>query len=169
MIHIGFSLIDSSSAEVASFGDMTSSVQIVEMLALPNGDHVHCPTVGATYGQWKFVERWLDDNPQSQWYKSTGSTIGFDGDKVIVTVNYEATPSIVPQQVSPRQARLALLSANLLTQATAAVDAGDQQTQITWEFASYFDRNDPLIIGIGTKLNLTSAQIDDLFRAASGL
>jgi hypothetical protein len=115
------------------------------------------------------VERWLDDNPPSQWYKSTGQTVAFDGTKIVVTVAYEATPSIVPQSVSQRQARLALLGAGLLTQVQAAVDAADDHTKITWEYAADIERTDPLIIAIGAALNLTPVQIDDLFRTAFGI
>jgi hypothetical protein len=71
--------------------------------------------------------------------------------------------------VTPRQARLALLAAGLLDQATAAVTAAGGATLITWEYATEFLRSDPLIISIGSSLNLTSAQIDALFAQAATL
>lgn len=71
--------------------------------------------------------------------------------------------------VTPRQARLALLGAGLLTQVEAAVTAAGGATQITWEYATQIRRDDPLIAQIGTSLGLTQAQIDALFIAAAGL
>jgi hypothetical protein len=71
--------------------------------------------------------------------------------------------------VTPRQARLALLSAGLLDAAQAAVDAADPATKITWEYASVFEREDPMILAIGAGLGLTSEQIDTLFTNAAGI
>lgn len=71
--------------------------------------------------------------------------------------------------VTPRQARLALLGAGLLDQVTAAVNAAGGATLITWEYATEFDRTDPLIAQIGSSLNLTSDQIDALFATAATL
>jgi hypothetical protein len=75
----------------------------------------------------------------------------------------------VPASVTPRQARLALLNAGLLDHVEAAVQSAGGATRITWEYASYISRSDPLITGIGASLNLTESQIDDLFRAAGTL
>jgi hypothetical protein len=77
--------------------------------------------------------------------------------------------SPVPQTVTPRQARLALLAAGLLDQVQAAVDAAGGATKITWEYATVIDRNDPMITGIGQALGLTPAQIDNLFANAISL
>jgi hypothetical protein len=78
-------------------------------------------------------------------------------------------PSTAVISVTPRQARLALLAAGLLDQASAAVAAAGGATLITWEYATEFLRNDPLIISIGASLNLTPAQIDALFAQAATL
>lgn len=75
----------------------------------------------------------------------------------------------VPQSVTPRQARLALLNAGLLDQVEAAIAVGSRADQITWEFAVDVRRDYPMIANLGTALGLTGAQIDDLFRAAAQL
>jgi hypothetical protein len=75
----------------------------------------------------------------------------------------------VPQSVTPRQARLALLANGLLDQVTASVNSAGGATLITWEYASVFLRTDPLITSIGAALNLTDAQIDALFVQAATL
>lgn len=80
---------------------------------------------------------------------------------------YVPPPPPPVTSVTPRQARLALLSAGLLEAAQAAVDASGPATKITWEYASVFEREDPLIIGIGAGLGLTSEQIDALFTQAA--
>lgn len=82
----------------------------------------------------------------------------------------DVLPVIVPPlQVTPRQARLALLAAGLLSQVEAAVNAAGGATQITWNYATVIDRRDPMIASIATGLNLTAKQVDDLFAAASAL
>ncbi|WP_213287596.1 hypothetical protein [Bradyrhizobium sp. sGM-13] len=75
----------------------------------------------------------------------------------------------VPQSVTPRQARLALLSVGLLDQVEASVNAAGGATKITWEYATEINRRDPMIISIGSSLGLTSDQIDALFLSASEL
>lgn len=72
-------------------------------------------------------------------------------------------PEPIPQSVTPRQARLALLNAGLLTQVEAAVNAAGGATKITWDYATQVNRGDALITSIGAALNLTSEQIDALF------
>jgi hypothetical protein len=89
---------------------------------------------------------------------------------IVVTTVPDPVPSPpVIASVTPRQARLALNAAALLSQVDAAVAAADQATQITWEFATQIDRNDPLIATLAAGLNLSSAQVDALFAQAATL
>jgi hypothetical protein len=78
-------------------------------------------------------------------------------------------PEPVPEAVTPRQARLALLGAGLLDTVEATIAAGSRADQITWEFAVDVRRDYSMIANLGTALGLTSAQIDDLFRTAATL
>ena len=75
----------------------------------------------------------------------------------------------VPQIVSARQARLALLQANLLSTVTASVSSMPEDVQITWEYATEWYRNDNLVISIGSSLGLSNTQMDQLFVTASTL
>lgn len=80
----------------------------------------------------------------------------------------------VPQSVTPRQAKLALLGAGLLDGVDAALAAIEDATtrkaaQIEWEYATTFERDAPLIASIGGALELTDAQIDALFVVAKTL
>lgn len=79
----------------------------------------------------------------------------------------------VPQSVTMRQARLALVQTGMLTQVNTAVAAmpgaqGDA-ARIEWEFSSTVERNRPLVQALGAALGLTEAQLDDLFRLAATL
>lgn len=71
--------------------------------------------------------------------------------------------------VTPRQARLALKSAGLLTAVTDWIATADQETQIDWEFATEIRRDWPPIAACATELGLTDAQLDDLFTLAGTL
>ena len=79
----------------------------------------------------------------------------------------------VPQSVTMRQARLALLGAGLLTGVDAAIAAMPEPdrtaAQITWEFAATVDRQFGMVPALAASLGMTDAQIDDLFIAASKL
>jgi hypothetical protein len=74
---------------------------------------------------------------------------------------------IVPQSVTPFQAKRALDKAGSLTQVKAAIAAADVATQLAWESALSFERNSPFILNMGAVLGLTSAQIDALFISAA--
>lgn len=75
--------------------------------------------------------------------------------------------------ITPRQARLALLSAGLLDtvqQAFAGLPEPQRTAaQIEWEYSVSIDRASPLVAQFGPILGLTEAQIDDLFIAAAQL
>lgn len=71
--------------------------------------------------------------------------------------------------VTPRQARLALLGAGLLTQVEAAVTNAGGAAKITWDYATQIRRTDPLVTTLGAALGLSDAQIDALFAQASVL
>lgn len=73
----------------------------------------------------------------------------------------------VPASVTPRQVRLLLLQQGLLANVEALIKAADQATQITWEFASEFRRNDPLLEQLSKALGLTDDQVDQFFIAAA--
>lgn len=79
----------------------------------------------------------------------------------------------VPQAVTMRQARLALLAAGKLAAVNAAVAAmpgmaGDA-ARIEWEFSSEVQRDKALVQALAPVLNLTDAQLDELFITAAAL
>jgi hypothetical protein len=97
MDQIGYSLVDKDGHEVKFFGDRKGIIEPApEVIALPDGDQVHCASVGDQLGDFRFVQRWMSDERPSPWHAVIGRTVAFDGVKVIVTINYEAVPSIIP-------------------------------------------------------------------------
>ena len=69
--------------------------------------------------------------------------------------------------VSAAQARLALLSAGLLASVKAAVDQADEATKIWFEYATEWQRDNPVLNALGVQLGLSSDAIDDLFMVAA--
>lgn len=80
---------------------------------------------------------------------------------------------VVPDSVTMRQARLALLGAGKL----AAVDAAiaslpspmKEAAQIEWEYAATVERSSPLIAQLAPALSMSDAEMDALFVEAAKL
>jgi hypothetical protein len=75
----------------------------------------------------------------------------------------------VPRRVTRRQARLALLNAGLLDAAEAAIANAPPAVRITYEDATEWWRDDPLIADLAQSLGLSESQVDKLFLKASRL
>lgn len=87
-----------------------------------------------------------------------------------VIAPYVAPPPVVPSSVSAWQIRKALNRMGLRAAVEAAVAAcGDQDTIDGWDTARDFLRNDPLVVGMGTALGKSAAEMDALFILAAGL
>lgn len=83
----------------------------------------------------------------------------------------ERAPTPVPQIVTPRQLRLALLSAGKLAQVQTLIDSGNAPPEavISWEYATEFLRSDPMLNQLASAVQppLTGEEIDQLFVAAA--
>jgi hypothetical protein len=77
--------------------------------------------------------------------------------------------SSIPQSVSPRQIRQALTSTGLRAAVEQSVSGGAQNTKDWWQFATVFERNHPLVVGVAQALGVTERQLDDLFTLAGSL
>ena len=79
----------------------------------------------------------------------------------------------VPQSVTMRQARLALLSAGLLSAVDAAIAAlpspHKEAAQVEWEYAATVERQSPLMGQLAPALGMSDAEMDALFVAAGSL
>jgi hypothetical protein len=80
---------------------------------------------------------------------------------------------LVPQVVTMRQARLALLGAGLLAGVDAAIAALPGPTKaaatIEWEYAATVERNSALVTTLARALKLDGVALDALFVAAAVL
>lgn len=87
----------------------------------------------------------------------------------------DAKPPVapVPEVVTMRQARLALLGAGLLAQVNTAVanmpGAEGDAARIEWEYAQEVRRDAPLVAALSAAFGWTSAQLDDLFTEGAKL
>lgn len=112
----------------------------------------------------------------------TATLVRPDGQTLVVAIGeedaaaegfFEPPAPPVPEAVTARQARLALLGTGLLAtveQALAALpDIEGEVARIEWEYALEIRRDSPLIAALAPALGLTANQVDDLFRAAKGL
>lgn len=86
---------------------------------------------------------------------------------------YVAPPPEVPESVSMRQARLALLGAGLLSQVDAAIASlpipQKEAAAIEWEYAQEVQRHNGLVPAMAQALGMTEAQLDALFIQAATL
>jgi hypothetical protein len=82
-------------------------------------------------------------------------------------------PPDIPQVVTMRQARRALLATGMLAQIPNAIAAlpspQKEQAEIDWEYSQDVHRNWPLVKQLAPSLGLTEGQIDQLFIIAATL
>lgn len=75
--------------------------------------------------------------------------------------------------VTPRQARLALLSAGRLGDIEAAIAALDAPTraavEIEWEYAVLIERTSPWVVAMTQALGMADTEVDALFTVAAGI
>ena len=103
-----------------------------------------------------------------------------DGVKVDMTADDIAqrnadlsSPAEVPQSVSMRQARLALLNDGILGDVDIALaslpEPDKSEATIEWEYSQTVERNRPFVALLGAALGLNDTQLDDLFILAATL
>lgn len=114
---------------------------------------------------------------QSRWH---GSCVDVTGQPVAIGwvfdgVEFSAPPSppVIPQSVTMRQARLALLNHGLLSSVAPAIaslpEPARTKAQIEWEYSNALERNNAFVATLCVALGLTSAAIDALFFEAATL
>lgn len=94
---------------------------------------------------------------------------------VTVLVDPDAPPPgpIIPQSVTMRQARLALLASGLLDDVEAAIAAlpspAKDAAKIEWEYSQEVQRHNGFVAQLGPALGLDDAALDALFVSAAAL
>ncbi|MGZ8888062.1 MAG: hypothetical protein ACXW1D_00735 [Halobacteriota archaeon] len=91
----------------------------------------------------------------------------------ILAREIEAAKPIVPQKVTMRQARLALMQSGKLANVAGAIatlpSPQKEAAEIEWEFSSEVERHRELVVMIGMALQLDDQGLDDLFILAAAL
>lgn len=75
----------------------------------------------------------------------------------------------VPKFITPRQCRLLLLRQGLLASVEATIAQSTEDVRISWEYASEFRRDDPILLTFATALGFSDTAIDQFFIAAAQL
>lgn len=83
-------------------------------------------------------------------------------------------PAIVPEIVTPRQFKTAVVMSGIqLSQIDQVINSMQEPDKsiayIAWEYALEFERTHPLISQIGNSIGLTSKDLDDIFILANSL
>jgi hypothetical protein len=104
---------------------------------------------------------------------SLGGSIGDTWDGETFTPPPPPPPAI-PQSVTRRQAKQALLLAGILGNVQPAIDAIPDATQralvqIEWDDSQTFERDRPALLSLAGALGLDDAALDALFVTAAGL
>lgn len=100
----------------------------------------------------------MQENYQQDRYRLTDTPVG----NVVDTV---------PNIVTMRQARLALLEQGILDQVQPAIDSlsspNKEQAQISWDYSSTVERNNSFVAVLAVLLNLSQQDLDNLFILAA--
>ena len=111
-----------------------------------------------------------DEALAANWFASETGSIGDLYDDGVIT-----SVVVVPSVIDMAQARKALVLGGVsmasVDSAIAAIsdDTERELTQIDWEYSTSVRRVSPLVESLGPVLELTDANIDELFIAASAL
>ena len=99
--------------------------------------------------------------------QSTGKMISADARGRPVLVDRPPAPPLVPDAISRFQGRQALRQAGLLDAAEAAISQASLLIQDAWADTVEWRRDSATIALMAGALNLSDAQVDDLFRQAA--
>lgn len=140
------------------------------------------PALGVSDCAW-----WPEDDQSpalGEFERYGDETLTPDADRRAVVVTRAVVPwsdeeiaayrkSLVPESVTMRQCRIALLDAGLLDAVQSSIatmpGADGERARIDWEYALDVRRDWPLINALGSQLGLTEQQIDELFIAAAAV
>ena len=89
--------------------------------------------------------------------------------EVIAAEAEAARVAAIPASVSPRQIRQALTIAGLRQLIEDSIAGGDQNAKDWYEYATAFERTNPIVLGMAQALSITERQLDDLWTLAGSL
>lgn len=165
----------------AIFTTAALSAELTVKTVTPDGIYTAQPGKGGTY-QKPLPERAAipADAEDMEWDADTLTlswTLPGSGEQDRLTLTPEeietakahTEPAPVPKRVSKAQLKIALVQAGIdLAALVAQLPAEDQAiAKILIEDADYFPRDAGIVNSLGSLAGLTTAQVDDLFRAAA--
>jgi hypothetical protein len=100
--------------------------------------------------------------------------ISVEGKEILDTIISNHSGSPIPHDITPRQARQALLLSGITMQEIEDALDGLPEPQrslamIEWEYSTAFVRNNQLVVQVGQMLGWTEQQLDDLWIFAKTL
>jgi hypothetical protein len=140
---VGYKLIETATDNVVQSwgGTWGECPGVPNPLDLPNGDQVCGAQVGVNYNGFR-LDPWEIDQP----------------------------PAPVPQSVPMWAVRTVLQNDGLFDQAQTLIAAStDNALKNVWEYGNFADRNSNAIKSLATALNLTDAQVDQMFIDANNI
>jgi len=109
--------------------------------------------------------------PGSDWQPPEGCTVLPVDDAI--NLPRASTPEPVPEAITPRQLRLALLRRGLLTNVESTVNALPEPQRtgalIEWEYSSHFLRTHPMVAAIAGALQISAETLDEIFVEGAGI
>lgn len=111
-------------------------------------------------GAIKDEHTFLEPKQFDKWDEDTQSWIEDEA------LKKEYEKSLIPKTITLRQARLYLLSIELLDDLEEIINQ-DRAYQIEWEYANTIERDSPLVTIMGQALKLDDDAIDNMFKEAS--
>ena len=142
MEQVGYNLLSPTGDIIQSWGgEWGVCPGIPSQLILPNGDIVCAPEINVPYEGYKLVP-WMMNPP----------------------------PTPIPQTAPMWAVRTVLQNKGLFDQAQALIAAStDNALKNVWEYGNFADRNSNAIKSLATALNLTDAQVDQMFIDANNI
>lgn len=95
------------------------------------------------------------------------SWLSYSGGQVSRNATFIDIPVVVPLSVTSAQGRLALFNAGKLDQVDTAISSAAKDIKIWYEYATIWERNNPILNSLANQLGLSSLDIDTLFISAA--
>lgn len=95
------------------------------------------------------------------------TSLSFDGVTVVRTATFSDAPVVIPQSVTAVKGRIVLLNAGKLDAVIAAVNAADRATQLWFEYATIWERDNSILNTLASQLGLSASDVDAMFIQAA--
>lgn len=155
---VGYKLIDQDAAVIESWGGTWGQCPgIPNRITLPNGDHVHAPSLGVLYSDCMLIEWLMDEHtvvPTSISRRQCATQLRNDG--------------MITQDEALAMASMATVPAAIMSHFDT-MDPADKDNALLAFTATEYLRSNPLLNAIMTANGFTTEQIDQFFISAGSL